>query len=80
MVISNIGTAIKYTVSGTGSTVTLEGRLEDKKFISLTPPGVAPFEVWLDGSIDLKGIAQSEVVITRYLADGWKAVISVPER
>jgi len=80
MVISNIGTTMNYTVSGTGSPITLEGKLQDKKFVSFTPPGVAPFEVWLDGSIDLKGLPHGDVVITRYFADGWQSAVSVPEK
>jgi len=80
MVISNVGTRMTYTVSGTNSTITLEGKLGEKTFVSLTPPGVAPFEVCLDGTIDLKGVAHNDVVITRYFADGWQSAVGVPER
>jgi hypothetical protein len=77
MIINNFGTPATYQVTGTGSSQKVEGKLGDKGYALVAPPGQSPYTVLLDGTIDLKGITQNDVCISRYWCEGWQSVITL---
>lgn len=81
MIINNIdvkGRTATYSVTGTGSGQEVSGTLGHKDYAVVTPPGKEPFQVCLDGTLNLTGITQADVVITRYFANpgGWHGTIT----
>ena len=79
MIINNLGTGITYKVTGSGSTQTVSGNLDPNAFTVLKPPGQAPFDVLLDGTLDVKGIPHANSAVTRFFCKGWQGEVAKEE-